>query len=172
MGVCLCVWTGFRVLVAAKDRLSPIPDRQVLPAGCPQLSSTCPRPPLSQAEVFPGKLWKSPQTHQPGRICYRKGRLEPHIRLGYRRSPLLPQPPSMREGTRAFQMSPLLMGADTDTPEQGVSAPPGYGLPREGTSSGRLRPWTFLGLPAAPLAVRSRVVWGIRSFILRCVWIC
>ena len=56
------------------------------------------------------------------------------------------------------------MGANTDTPEQGVSAPPGCGFPREGTSAGRLGPGTFLGLPAAPLVVRSRAVWGTRSF--------
>lgn len=55
MGVCLCVWMGFRVLVAAKDRLSPASDSQVLPGGCPQLCSKGPRPPLSQAGSLPWK---------------------------------------------------------------------------------------------------------------------
>lgn len=69
-------------------------------------------------------------------------------------------------------MSPLLMEADTDTPEQGVPAPRGTASLVERTLLGRLRPGAFLGLLAAPLTVWSRVMWGTRSFIPKCVWVC
>ena len=55
------------------------------------------------------------------------------------------------------------MGADADTPEQGVPAPRATASLVAGTPSGRLRLGAFLRLLAAPLTVWSRVMWGTRS---------
>ena len=71
--------------------------------GCQGQTLPCPRQPGSPRRLPPALLKvpltsplpsrksslqssKSPQTHQPGRLCYRKDFLQPHIRLGYMRS--------------------------------------------------------------------------------------
>ena len=162
MGVCVCVCgRGSGCWWLPRTDSPPPQTAGFSPQAAPSSAQRVPDLPSPKQEVFPGNHPRltSRADSAAGRVAWNlifvwatRGLPRCHGHLGRER------------GHGHFQKtSLLLMGADTDTPEQGVPAPRGTASLVEGTPSGRLRPGAFLGLLAAPLTVWSRVMWGTRS---------